>query len=482
MQSAAAGAQVVVMLVRSTKAVTLLKGAALPALLLPVLPFAILTAFAVPAYDDNGFSATALRSGFVRMQTGWYRSTSGRYFTTAVISLGPLTFGSFTGYKIVALLIVLLTFASIFFLLTAAFGAQTALLARLCMAALVTSLFSNQTPDVTEAYYWMPGSISYQLGCVLTLFFFGLMISFLRAPRGAARTLLLASASALVFAVVGTSETSMIFLIFLVCVVTAKAFLLGVESRRVWALVLTLAALCALVVFASPGNAVRSAYCPDRHRLLFSLRMSVAWGARFLSDWITNPALLLSTILYVPVADSLAERSELAREHFYLHPLTSLSLLLGVVFLGFFPVYWATGMFYEYRTVNAAYFFFLVGWFVNVSVWVGYLKRKQRVKIPRLPAYVYVFGVPILSAVLAVSNNTRVAFADLFTGRARRYEQEVGRRHALFERCVSRGEGDCPAEKSADIPETTSNPYFELHPEAEQDYWKARMKYPRLRL
>ncbi|MFN2599461.1 MAG: hypothetical protein ABR563_20005 [Pyrinomonadaceae bacterium] len=467
---------------RSLKANTLLRAAAFFALLLPSLPFAFLSAFAVPAYDDYGFAVTALRSGLVRTQTGWYRSISGRYFSTAVLSLGPLTFGSFTGYKIVALLIVLLTFASSFFFITAALGAQVALLNKLCMAALVTSLFSNQTPDVTEAYYWMPGSISYQLGCVLILFFFGLMIMSFRAPRGSARVLLLAAAAVSVFAAVGASETSMIFLLFLVSAATAKAFILGAESRTTWALVLAFGALCALVVFASPGNAARSACCPDRHRLLFSLQMSVAWGARFLSDWVTSPALLLSTILYLPVAGALAERSDLAREHFYLHPLTSLSLLLGVVFLGFFPVYWATGMFYEYRTVNAAYLFFLVGWFVNVSVWVGYLKRKRRVKIPRLPARVYAVGLPVLSAVLMVSNNTRVACADLFTGRARRYEQEVSRRHALFERCVSRGAGDCPAEKIAEMPETTSNSYFELHPEAEQDYWRARMKYPRLRL
>lgn len=159
----------------------------------------------------------------------------------------------------------LLTFASIFFI-TAALGAQVALLNRLCMAALVTSLFSNQTPDVTEAYYWMPGLISYQLGCVLIMFFFGLMPMSFRAPRGSARVLLLAAAAVLVFAAVGTSETSMIFLLFLVSVVSAKTFILGAESRRAWALVLAFAALCALVVFASPGNAARSAVSSSRSR------------------------------------------------------------------------------------------------------------------------------------------------------------------------------------------------------------------------
>jgi hypothetical protein len=41
--------------------------------------------------------------------------------------------------------------------------------------------------------------------------------------------------------------------------------------------------------------------------------------------------------------------------------------LFGIVFIGIFPAYWNTKILGQYRTVNTAYFFFIIGWFYNVG-------------------------------------------------------------------------------------------------------------------
>jgi len=229
-------------------------------------------------------------------------------------------------------------------------------------------------------------------------------------------------------------------------------------------------------MISAPGNAARSSYAPDRHRLFFSVGMSLAQGAGFLFDWLTNPAFILSTLLFIPVADTFSDKSELLKNHFYIHPLSSLFLLLVIVFMGFFPPYWATGMLYQYRTVNTVFFFFLLGWFINISVWVSYLKERRQVKIPRLPTYVYLICLPVISLALLFSNNTRTAMTDLFTGRAYYYDGEVRKRRALLERCAGEGRSDCQIQKLDDLPETTTNPYFETELSADQQYWEVRTK------
>lgn len=452
---------------------TLCKRAALVILLLSVLPFLILTIFSNPAYDDYGFAITAMKRGFLTNQKLWFYSTTGRYFSTAVLTMGPITFGSFIGYKIVALIIILLTFASIFSFITAILVTGVALVDRLVLAGLIMALFSNQMPDVTEGYYWMPGSISYQLASALTLFFMTLMIRSVKRQQGSKAVLFLAG-SALIFAIVGSSETSMIILLLLVSSVTIKAFSIKSASRRLLLAFLTVTVLCAVVVISAPGNAARSSYAPGRHRFFFSVAMSLAQGAGFLLDWLTNPAFILSTLLFIPAADMLSVKSGLLRKHLYVHPLTSVFLLLSIVFLGFFSPYWATGMLYQYRTVNTVFFFFLLGWFISILICVSYLKEKRRVKIPRLPQYVYLISLPVISLALLFSNNTRTAMADLLTGRAYYYDREVRKRRSLLERCAREGRGDCQIQKLDDLPETTTNPYFETEVSAEQQYWEAR--------
>jgi hypothetical protein len=449
------------------------KRAFLFSLVLCLLPFLILTLFSNPSYDDYCHAAKTLELGFVNTQRSFFHTWNGRYFSMAVLSLGPLTSGSFTGYKIFALLIILLTFISIFLFLSVILLPGAALVDRLIAASLITALFSNQMPDITEGYYWMPATVCYQLANILTLIFF-VLVAASNGKRQSMRALLLALAFFLVIAITGSSEPSMIFLLLLLSLITIRAFSIRSSNRRVWLAFLAVAIACAVIVILAPGNAVRGSHFPERHRLFFSLGQSLIEAARYTVKWLVNPAFALSTILYVPVADSFSDRTELLRRHFHIRPIHSLLLLLVIIFLGFFAPLWSMGMVGPERTMNQVYFIFLLGWFVNISVWVGYFKERRGLEIPSLHAYVYLICLPLIPLALLFSNNTRAAIKDLASGRAFHYDQVMRERRAQFEQCAREGISFCPVTKYEDLPETTSNPYFEIVFRCDEQYWKMR--------
>jgi hypothetical protein len=95
-----------------TKHETAIRKALALALFLAIAPFLLLTLFTQPAYDDYCFSTHARELGFADSVRNLYNTWDGKYFYSVLRYLNPLTFGSFSGYKVVALLVILLTFTS----------------------------------------------------------------------------------------------------------------------------------------------------------------------------------------------------------------------------------------------------------------------------------------------------------------------------------------------------------------------------------
>lgn len=443
------------------------------ALLLSIIPFLVLTFFIHPAYDDFCFAAKTLQLGAWEAWKDTYNTWSGKYFGNVFYALNPLVYESFAIYKAVAFLIILLTFISIFCLVDALLKSDFRLVDKLIAAGFLTALFSNHMPNVAEGYYWMGANVFYQLGVILSLFFFALVI---RSPghSKASRGFFVLLNCILIIAIVGSSETTMLVFSVIIFMITIKAFIEGSAGRWKWLIFSVITIICAIVVLSSPGNAIRSSHFPGRQRFFFSLGMSLAQEARFLLSWFSNLTFILGTILFIPIADKLSDKSDLLK-HFRIHPIILTLLLLAIVFLGFFPAYWSTGLLGQHRTVNNAYFSFLIGWFINILVWVNYLKEKRWLKTMKLPAYVYVICIPLLILNLYSTNNTRGAISDLVSGRAYRYDAEVKKRYAQLDQCAREGRiSNCPTLKITDLPKTITNPYFELVLGCHEEFWKAK--------
>jgi len=461
------------MLRQLTSNKTFLRRLFLLALLLSILPFLILTYFCHPAYDDFCISAHALTTGFIERQINVYKVGAGRYFSTLVLTFSPLNVGSFAGYKAFGVATILLTFVSIFCLIHAIVRSAVPLIDKLIATSFLAALFSNQAPDITEAYFWTTGEIVYQLPLILSMLFFAVVIRSSDKSKGAKLFRLFLSCL-LIVAIVGSNETSMLVIALLIFTITIAMWMAKSEQRWSWLIFSIITIFCVAVVIAAPGNTVRSSVFPGRHRFFYSLGMSFRQEVSFLLIWLSNFAFVFGTFLFIPIAGKLSDTIPFFR-HIRVSPIVSSILLLFLVFLGLFPAYWGTGMMGQHRTVNTVYFFFLIGWFVNIVIWVDFLKRRRGFTFARLPNYVYVVGVPILLCTLLFSNNTKIAIADLVRGRAYRYDKLVYRRYAQFEQCARDGNVDnCPVERITDLPTTITNPYYETEVQCEKWFWKAR--------
>ena len=439
-------------------------------LFVAVTPHLLLTVFTHPAYDDYTWAVLFLNRGFVRTQAQLYLTYIGRYFSTALVTLSPVSFGSVPAYKAVTFVIVLLTGVSIFAFVSSALKQSVSLLDKLIATLFLWALFSNQTPDITEAYFWVTSDLVYQVGGILTLCFFALML--MRASRSRLSTAGETLAGVfLIAAIVGCNEVSMLVLDLLIAVIAVTAWIRKSDRRSQWTVFCIVAATCSLVVILAPGNAMRSLSYPNGRRFFFSIGMSVLQEARFLSTWLTNGAFMLATILFIPAASALSERIEILKR-IRIHPVLSTAVLLLMVYLGFFPAYWGMGTMGQHRTVNTVYFLFLVGWFICLVTWIDYLRTRFGWVPPPLPRFSYFIGLPLIFLALCFTNNTKEAIIDLVSLRAYRYEQQARNRDEWFRDCAGKHLQVCGKKPITNLPTTITNPYFELEGPAELQYWQ----------
>ncbi len=282
----------------------------------------------------------------------------------------------------------------------------------------------------------------------------------------------------LIIAIVGSSETSMFFLLFIIGAITATNFWLKSSNRWIWLGLLSLTILCSVIVIASPGNEIRSGMFQNRHRFFYSLGMALLQEVRFVATWVTNPAFILTTILSLPVLDKIIEKNYLLKNHFFIHPIVTTILFFGLMLCGLFPPYWATGMLGQHRSVNVACFFFLIGWFVLLAIWIAYLKsNNQKIEV-KLPKFVYVLGILMLIISLFATNNSREVLLDLVIGKATKYNQEMWQRSLQFEQCAKNNLTKCEVNPVQNLPRSITNAnYFNPTSFAyEQNYWKLKVK------
>jgi hypothetical protein len=403
-------------------------------LLIGLLPFLILSFFANPTYDDFCLSAMARQEGLSHVVLYHYNQTGGGLFSFIFFSLNPLVFGSFFGYKLVVFAIIALTFIAIHVMVNAIFHLTLPRLDQWIFSLIVTLLFFQQMPVITNCIYWATGALSYQLPNIISLLALSAAIHVVRFDTGKIRKgLLTGSALLLTFISVGTNVPNMLLLTLLLGIITAVSFKNDWEHKWLWFSMLALAVIGVVISLAAPGNLARSTNFPERQQFFRSLILSSAQIIRFVGKWLSNIAFILATLLYVPIAARLTDRSHLFKNHFYVHPSVGIAFLLVILYVGFFPAYFAMGYLYQHRTVNVSYFWFLLCWFLNIQIAVSYLMKRGAVVIERLPNYFNYLAVPVIVIALLTTGNTGAAFYDLLSKDALYYNRELETRYRLIE-------------------------------------------------
>ncbi len=338
-------------------------------LILVLLPYIYISLFTNPVADDFMYAHKAKAQDLFPALLEEYLTWNGRYISNIFVLKNPIVYGSFTGYKIVPVLIIIATIGSVSFFIKVITQNYFNKIQRYTGALFFTVLFLSQMPKISEGIYWYTGSVTYQLGHISLLCFIALLGAFYRKSQSvSSKWILFSSLILLAFITIGFNETIMIAtlcFIFSLYLVFKLSHLKN--SRYLIILAISIIIFCGFMIF-SPGNAIRESHFIDNHKLFSSLYLSTGQTIRYFLKWSFSIPLLLISIYYYLINKQLSKNIPLFRASFYLTPILSSALLLTVIFIGFFPSYWATGDLGQLRSVNTSYFLFLIMWFVNLTV------------------------------------------------------------------------------------------------------------------
>ncbi len=410
-----------------------------------VLVFVLLAQYSHPSSDDFCMASGVNDHGLVPYLWKHYFEWSGRYTGNALYAIYPVVFGLFDGYKFIPAVVLLLFFIATAFFLSRIFRlsiyARPVLLFSLCFV----SVFLLGMTSPASGLYWMAGALTYQSANILFFVVFGLMIQLADRQKDSKNyfTLLVVLLMVLVFAI-GTNETSMLALtgLALLGVVTQRRS--GWQILKPWLVILVVALVCFSVVYFSPGNVIRAADFPQRHDLSRSISGSLSIGLQILWLWLSNPVLIVSSLLAPFVISSLYLLSarSFAVSKTMVIVLLFATFLMPVVLQ--FPAWWSMGGWPPARTQDAIYFLFLVSWYLSIAaITIHYLCRGKwsLVVQPYKPfAAIVLLLLSALFTVAALESKAyQLARTDLFD-LARPYHDYLNMRYKIIEQAKVNGQ------------------------------------------
>ncbi len=406
-----------------------------------LLPFFLLAFYNHPSADDYLWTAMVLKSNLWQFQVYNFYEWSGRYFSNVLVGLNPLVFHSFLGYQLATLFFMIAFFYAIFLVIKELTIGIFSLFEQLVGTLVFVVLFLAYTPSVTELFYWFTGAAVYSSANILFFFFLYAFVRLMKATAEGKKTKILKLSMIISVVLMAWSNEVIIIclggtLFLMACTATYYKH----STYRFLIMLLLIAALSAVVSILAPGNAVRAAVMfPNRFNIEFTI---LAMSKQFIGTlyWIKNVPLWLISFLFMPICIKLSQKSTLFKHHFYIHPLLSIGIWLAILCFSYFPIYLATGLESVAMRVRASiYLFFIIGWFLNIQIVVGFLIKKykliERYAILKKPLPIYVALVLLLFfsyKFFSTNSNVGEAWKDLQSGRAKNYDNKMLERYGLL--------------------------------------------------
>jgi len=394
-------------------------------LIVAIFPYCYLSFFAQPISDDFCFAHYYQKNSFLELLKKSYLEMNGRYIANILMYLNPISFNYFFAYKLVPLLMISLTLIGSLLLVNQLFYFLSSLNRRI-IALVFTLLFLYNLPVISEGLYWYTAAVIYQGGIICTIFYISIFIKLVRRKNNFTDQIVLTS---LLFLVCGFNEVLTLLTVFFLFTITTIAFINKKEERQAifWQFAFSL--LFASILIFSPGNTEREGIYVNNNNLMSSFVFSLLQVIRFTFSWTFSLGLILASIFYPLLHEEWKKHSIWVTHSFYLNRWVSLALLVGITFICVFPVYWATGILGQHRTLNVAYFFFLIMWFINLSIWLNHFKNCVNIKITEL--YRNKIAILLLLSILFTGNGY-YALIDIFSGDAQEFSEQLNQRHKLL--------------------------------------------------
>ncbi len=415
-----------------------------------VLVFTLLAQYSHPSSDDYCMASGVNDHGLIRYLWDHYFEWSGRYTSNALYAIYPVIFDLFEGYKYIPGLMMLALFLATAFFLSRLFSvspfARPVLLSSLCFVCIF--LLGMTSP--ASGLYWMAGAMTYQTANILFFVMSGLMIQLADRQKVSKKyfRLFVVLLLVMVFAV-GANETSMLALTGLALLGVMLHLRSGWVILKPWLAILLVTLACFAIVYFSPGNVIRAADFPLRHDFSHSIYGSLSVGLKILWLWLSNPVLIVSSMLTPFAIANLLQLSDrkLSASSFTVSKTMIMALMLNTFLMPVllqFPAWWSMGGWPPARTVDAIYFLFLVSWYLTIGAFtVRYLSlgKWESIMQPYNPATaVALLLLAGLFTVAALESNTyQLARTDLFH-LARPYHDYLNERYKQIEQAKAKGQ------------------------------------------
>jgi hypothetical protein len=179
--------------------------------------------------------------------------------------------------------------------------------------------------------------------------------------------------------------------------------------------------------------------------------LSAFQTARFCADWLSNGAVLVAAVVFVPIAESWRRRHPQPRPGAARLLRLLIAGLALVVPIAAFPAYWETGTLGQHRTANAAFFAFLLLSFCAIPTWLAARGEPPNALLALGRQWRWPLAA-LLVAALAFTRNSYALGSDLVSGRLARFDREMRDRYALLDACRRRGAHTCDIDPFAERP------------------------------
>lgn len=379
--------------------------------------------FAVPAADDFFYAFEARDRGYIDANVFWFQQVNARWAATAVLTLHPLLWKDFAslGYQAFPMVLLLGLFLGFKAMLSSPLAPGLSKSAQWGIPLIGTLLYLHQLPIISEGLYWLPGSVTYLIPCILLLFYASQLGFWLQRPTSLRLVVLVG----FILLLTGFSEIA----VLVICALNACLALYFIHKKRAHKgtlVFLSLLPLLGLILLLnSSGNLERAEKYPEGGQLLFSLGMSALQVFRFSAKWSFNLPLIAATLVLLPQLKNWSLPNAIS-------PWKWTIILLLPIFLAVFPPYWATGILGQHRTLTIALLAFLPLWFIHAQAWYNwYTTNPQRGNFK----WITHWSRPLLFVGflgLLVSGNGLQCLYDLGSGQARLYEQEMKSRYTTL--------------------------------------------------
>ncbi|MDQ1337026.1 MAG: hypothetical protein QG552_3976 [Thermodesulfobacteriota bacterium] len=405
--------------------------------------FISLSFFNYPAADDFCFAAKARQLGFFGAQEFWYKHWSGRYTLNSVWTAIMLSGDIVHIYRFPPIVLLLLTWLGFSFLTARIVRDHLSLPLIFLVGGVWTLLFIAGTPDPAQTFYWLGGSITYQMPNIFLIFLIGLILwRETSAKNHLLRTGIFVLSSLLVIATIGSNEVSLLVTGMILSCGAFNAVMMKRDSRAFWIGLMVIAAASALISLLAPGNIERYAGIGGNDPLLrpaswIAALLYLPWVVLRILYWLSSLGLWVSTFMVLsatfPAARRVLYSDGKFERRFLILPLLWIVTIFGLNVLGFiinrYPL--------PERAESVVWLLFLLGWYPSFIILFHFLvDAKIEITHQRLlrPATI------LLIVSLLGTPNIFEACKDVYRGY--RYHQEMRERFKSIQTAKDRGETD----------------------------------------